>query len=111
MALQDPVVTLNGHVSQGAGVEQPLHVGDDLGAVLLLLLLDLPVLVVHIAIVNPEMNEMICLVILFNVILRCPVIAGDVHLADDGECVIIDVVVVDENVSRFEVAMDDFCLM
>lgn len=59
VTLQDPVLALYGNIGQGAGVKQSLHVRDDLGAVLLLLLLDLSLFLINETIINPAIGNSI----------------------------------------------------
>ena len=102
MALYDPMgvggPALDGDIRQGPGLQQPLHVRDHLGVALLLLLLDGPS-VFLLPIANSATEKVKFLREDSRNDSRGSLHARDGHLADDGEGVVIDVVIVDEDVA------------
>ena len=102
MALYDPMSVggpaLDGDIRQGPGLQQPLHVRDHLGVALLLLLLNGPS-VFLLPVANSATRKVEITINIKQKNPRGSLRARDGHLADDGEGVVIDVVVIDEDVA------------
>ena len=102
VALYDPMgvggPALDGDIRQGSGLQQPLHVRDHLGVAFLLLLLNGPS-VFLLPVANSATRKVEITSNIKQKNLRGSLRARDGHLADDGEGVVIDVVVVDEDVA------------